>query len=906
MIKIKTYKLNNLVLTNDTLSVYINQFWNDTYSKLVSNNKNIHIMLLCKAHFTESSLGYRTLGNLRKVNFEDKALFLTFLTERLGILSDAYSVNSISKISFTYIIKTGVASPSDRLLLQDLTSKLVIPVHKFSNVNLPITMNPLDYGFVISKTVIDGITRYIINVQNKIYQIDVSSDNRVNTVTILGLSDFKWIDTKLSESGNYFKREIGKSTIYFKDGEIVLRKQLLSLKPIVKTTIDKLIKTYFVTMDIETVRDSSNNLKPYLICGYNGSEYIESFGKTQLELFSQFLNGLLKFFSKNGTNLIVYAHNLSGFDGIFLMKHLIKFGNVEPLIFNGRIISIKVTLTVNGYKGKTILFKDSYLLLPLSLRNLCRAFKVVIPKGYFPFKLSNIFYTGVFPKFEYWTGIPLTQWNIIKTEYGKRLWNFKDEAIKYCKLDCQSLHQVLTSFNQLIFNEFQINVHTVYTLPALAMRIFKTHYMKENTIYQLVGRVEEAIRQSYTGGHVDVYKPHNKIGDFLSKVYRKLYYYDVNSLYPAVMSHYLMPIGIPNYFEGDIRAVDHNAFGFFYCDITSPQYLEHPILLRRIETSEGTRTIAGLGSWSGWICSTEMDNAIKFGYTFKIIKGYEFETGDLFSTYVNKMYTLRQLYSKDHAMNLIAKLVMNSLYGKFGMKIEFTRVDLYSLSNSEDRVNLRKLLNILGSSVQDVIKFDNKVLIIRDSLVDNVACSATDSGGDIDPYHGVDVNIAIASTVTSNARVHMSIFKNNTEFNLYYTDTDSAIVDRPLPDNMVGSQLGQVKLEHVISKAVFLAPKVYGLVVEDGTEIIKVKGIRHEALNDVSVDTLSNLLIQDSSKVITQEKLYKNLEIGEISVRELAYTLKVTSNKRQPIYINGVLENTIPFYYDEIIKDSNI
>jgi hypothetical protein len=92
-------------------------------------------------------------------------------------------------------------------------------------------------------------------------------------------------------------------------------------------------------------------------------------------------------------------------------------------------------------------------------------------------------------------------------------------------------------------------------------------------------------------------------------------------------------------------------------------------------------------------------------------------------------------------------------------------------------------------------------------------------------YHGQDINIAIASAITAGARVHMSYFKNNPNINLYYSDTDSAVIDKPLPDYMIGTKLGQVKLEHNINRAVFLAPKVYGLVDKDGNEIIKIKGV---------------------------------------------------------------------------------
>lgn len=54
------------------------------------------------------------------------------------------------------------------------------------------------------------------------------------------------------------------------------------------------------------------------------------------------------------------------------------------------------------------------------------------------------------------------------------------------------------------------------------------------------------------------------------------------------------------------------------------------------------------------------------------------------------------------------------------------------------------------------------------------------------------------------------------KFKIYYTDTDSFYIDGPLPAGMVGTELGKFKLEYVISKAIFLAPKVYGLILEDG------------------------------------------------------------------------------------------
>ena len=478
--------------------------------------------------------------------------------------------------------------------------------------------------------------------------------------------------------------------------------------------------------------------------------------------------------------------------------------------------------------------------------------------------LNDINYSSVFPSFKYFNNLTLQEY-LLYLNNNNKMWDFKDEAIKYCKLDCKCLFEILVQFNNLIFNNFNINVHKSLTLPVLAMRIYKSQYMPENTIYQILGiNCDKDIRESYTGGAVDVYIPHNMVStdslfSKLKAVFIKLYYYDVNSLYPFIMGNTKMPVGKPIAFEGDIRAIDPKAYGFFYCKITSPDYLDHPILQRRIKTENGIRTVAGLGSWHGWVYSAEMDNAVRFGYQFEILRGYEFKMGFIFKDYVNKMYNLRLEYDKSHPMNLIAKLLMNSLYGKFGMKLESTIIEMFDTSNEIENDLLQKMVNTYGMTIQDFIKIDNKLLTVRNS-VNNCVYYNDD---EVDTYHGVDVNIAIASAVTAGGRMWMSLFKNNPNFNLYYSDTDSGIVDAPLPVDMVGGGLGQFKLEYVIKRAVFLAPKVYGFITDEKDKIIKIKGVKTELIDNINIQDLESLLIQDSSKVLSQEKWIKKVIEGK-------------------------------------------
>ena len=221
--------------------------------------------------------------------------------------------------------------------------------------------------------------------------IDVSTTTSgalINNVTISGAKDVKWIDTKISdEGGATFKREIGKSIHYIKNGEIIVSEKLLNAKPFKTINAEKqpTISNTIMTMDIETIVQD-NKQTPYLICGYSEDKYIHSFTKDlSLEsvktMFRDFINKLIA----NKNIKIVYAHNLAGFDGILLLKHLINYpgANVEPLIFNGKLISIKFILKYGKGTKRTIVFKDSLLFLPMPLRKLCTYFKVDQIKSYF-------------------------------------------------------------------------------------------------------------------------------------------------------------------------------------------------------------------------------------------------------------------------------------------------------------------------------------------------------------------------------------------------------------------------------------------------------------------------------------------------------------------------------------------
>jgi hypothetical protein len=191
-------------------------------------------------------------------------------------------------------------------------------------------------------------------------------------------------------------------------------------------------------------------------------------------------------------------------------------------------------------------------------------------------------------------------------------------------------------------------------------------------------------------------------------------------------------------------------------------------------------------------------------------------------------------------------------------------------------------------NIIDWITSKDMIVVIKDILTPEL-----DESEDI--YHGVDVNVAIASAITASSRVLMTGFKNNPDYNLYYSDTDSIVIDKPLDPELVGPELGALKLEHTIKRAIFLAPKVYGFITTDNQELIKIKGLTKDKIAEMHIDDLERLLVKDTSKALSHRKFHRQLTAGYISKHQLVYTLKVTSNKRKAVYNeNGIFIDTQP------------
>jgi hypothetical protein len=249
-----------------------------------------------------------------------------------------------------------------------------------------------------------------------------------------------------------------------------------------------------------------------------------------------------------------------------------------------------------------------------------------------------------------------------------------------------------------------------------------------------------------------------------------VYEYDVNSLYPNSM-RLMMPVtknGYITYFEGNITQINPQTFGFFNCIFTSPLKLLHPIIQIRYNTGNGTRTISPLGNFMGMFFSSEIYNALKLGYLFKIKNGYLFDKADIFSDYISILNEIKENSASSGASPnstwyYIAKLLMNSLYGKLGMSPVFEKIEI--IDNDD--------LNLYNKKFDVDIKYfddeNDKLLIsyLDTEDHDNLLMSNFDN-------NIPNVSVPIASAITAYSRIFMTVVKNRDDIILYYTDTDSA------------------------------------------------------------------------------------------------------------------------------------
>ena len=584
--------------------------------------------------------------------------------------------------------------------------------------------------------------------------------------------------------------------------------------------------------------------------------------KNSTELIEIMFEELFKL-KVNGYTL--YAHNLGRFDSIFIIKLLALLDyQISPLWKDNAILRIKI---FDPKTKQKITLLDSLNLFNTSLKKLLISFNTETKKGDFPHLFveeGNLNYIGNKPDIKYYSesSISLEAYNQINSSN----WNLKEECLKYLEKDVLGLLEVLNKVSLYYYKEFGLNITKYMTLPSLAKSVFGFNFYDEKyQIKMIKGPLERFIRDAYFGGNVGNYTQETK-----GRVNRA-YHYDMNSQYPKAMLNKL-PIGDPVFSTNTDLSY---YFGFVYALITPPSEAELKNLYIQCRNVQG-KIVCPRTPFYRWIASFELESALKDNYKAQIFYGINFpnssevDSSKLFEKYVTHFYDKKK-NAKDNIERNIAKLMLNSLYGKFGQKDIENRIKIVSRDEANKLlkshhvsyfadINEEKVLIKYSSKLNEKLK---RIYSKEDKLIQLET--------NFQKERGVASAVQISCAIAAYARMSINPFKNIISNRLNYSDTDSLILEKKLSYNIVGSELGQWKLEAVIEKGIFIRPKLYSYYTKEGILKKVASGVDSNQLTFADYESMAN----GNSVTTNKFKMSVNWDTLDVKTFNQDITLKM-------------------------------
>ena len=378
-----TYKyiLNNNILTEKDIKLAINGFMNTIFNELPNNQ---YLLIIFKIK-TEDKL-HRTISTVQRINKLDKYELLSVFNEYWILKSNNYVQFSITEIHFNYkFIDNSFKITSSKINRpENLTynPKLL----KCGSFNFPQTMDLFQWGGV--QFILDN-KEAIAYKHHSSAQYHVKFDKHTMIVKyVLNNKPLITFRDELLDINNLgtFKRTIKNQIFQFVDTQLISKEKLYKFPIIKKLSGKPFLINKFITMDLETI-NVNGKLIPYVIAHYVGTSS-QTFYVTDYRDHKDMLIACIKSLMQRKYNgYKVYLHNFSNFDGIFLFNILNELSNdIKPIINDGNFINIIFKYNNGKYK---LYFRDSFLMLPSSLRKLAKSFYVE-EKSIFPYRFVNI------------------------------------------------------------------------------------------------------------------------------------------------------------------------------------------------------------------------------------------------------------------------------------------------------------------------------------------------------------------------------------------------------------------------------------------------------------------------------------------------------------------------------------
>lgn len=576
----------------------------------------------------------------------------------------------------------------------------------------------------------------------------------------------------------------------------------------------------------EEGKTKKNNTIPYALGFYDGKIYKEFYMKDRNDdIVKRFINYLFKTYKEN--KIVIYSHNGGKFDIYLLFETILKQMGIVITSFieqSGRIINLQL-----NDKTKTLIFRDSINLIAGSLDNACKSFKPKTQKLEGDVIHEKINIRNCHAKGE---KINIDGKEITVYEYTS----------KYLKNDCYSLHEILNIFDGIITDTYNFSIIDVLTNASIARRLYLSKYydVEKTPLYRLTPDVDRELRKFYYGGRNEVF---SKLGHTI----KKLFYLDFTSLYPYIMSKYKIQYGkmdIINVEEEKKNKFDKKWFGFVKCRFRHTHKNELPL---HAVLKNNKLVFPHVDTWQEAIISTEevrYSLKEKLGYEYEFIKVFNYKKKSVhFKKIVNNLYKMKIKAQKDKndALRSIAKIIINSLYGFFG--INYLQRDQTVIRLERDSESKKD--GVTKASCKTEAKLYS--YLASQQLKDYKQVAGYDIYQINAPIKAGCANVGIASMITSYSRMELyKLMRDLTKKggNVYYCDTDSVVTDYNIYEDEEmhkkwvrsgGDKLGELTNETdeeggYYNEIITLGNKMYALrnmnlKKEKNRVILKMKGV---------------------------------------------------------------------------------
>ena len=363
-------------------------------------------------------------------------------------------------------------------------------------------------------------------------------------------------------------------------------------------------------------------------------------------IYGNSLDDFMKWCADPKKNYKCYFHNLK-FDGAFIIDWLLKHDfecvadkkdrhdkSFNTLITDmGQFYQITVWFKIKGHHTNKVVFQDSLKILNFSVEAIAKGFNLPIRKLNLDYKAYR--------------------------EVGHVL---TPEEVDYIHNDVEIISRALDIMFKQGLNKM--------TIASDALSSFKGMCENFRRLFPALPlEVDADIRQSYKGGFTYC------SDKYAGKEVGAGVVLDVNSLYPSRMMYEYLPYGKPEPFEG--KYVPDSTYDLYTQKLSCIFELK-PDKIPSIQIKHSPSFVANeylksSGNQIVTLCLTKPDLELFFEqYNVEVIAwqgGYKFKsTRGVFNEYI-EYWTEQKINAKKEGnapQYLIAKLMLNSLYGKFG------------------------------------------------------------------------------------------------------------------------------------------------------------------------------------------------------------------------------------------------